>query len=150
MDAFRQLQPEMTEKEAYMTVHNDLGLRLGGEWIGRACCAHVPVYEYVFRLRDPQEGWRALHGAPCNYVFGNLIPEGAPQNLSRQMMAAWAAFCTTGNPNNPEIPQWPAYVPDGGVMCIDTSWQIEEGYWKKDFHFWQDRFQENALLQKNV
>lgn len=39
---------------------------------------------------------------------------------------------------------------DGGVMCIDTSWQIEEGYWKKDFHFWQDRFQENALLQKNV
>lgn len=56
----------------------------------------------------------------------------------------------SGFPNNPEIPQWPAYVPDGGVMCIDTSWQIEEGYWKKDFHFWQDRFQENALLQKNV
>ncbi len=146
MDAFRALHPEMTEKEAYMTVHNDLGLRLGGEWIGRACCSHVPVYEYTFRLRDVKEGWRALHGAPCNYVFGNLIPEGAPENLSRQMMATWAAFCTSGNPNNPEIPQWPTYQPDGGVMAIDTGWQVEDGYWKDDFHFWQDRFAENKLL----
>ncbi len=146
MDAFRALHPEMTEKEAYMTVHNDLGLRLGGEWIGRACCAHVPVYEYAFRLRDLKEGWRALHGAPCNYVFGNLIPEGAPENLSRQMMAAWAAFCVTGSPNNPEIPEWPAYHPDSGVMAIDTGWMVEDGYWAKDFHFWQDRFAENRLM----
>lgn len=146
MEAFRLLHPEMTEKEAYMSVHNDLGLRLGGEWIGRACCSHIPVYEFTFRLRDPKEGWRALHGAPCNYVFGNLIPEGAPEQLSFQMMDVWAAFAKSGDPNTPAIPEWPKYEPDGAVMAIGEQWELDRGYWKKDFAFWKDRFAEKRWM----
>ena len=146
MEAFRLLHPEMTEKEAYMSVHNDLGLRLGGEWIGRACCSHIPVYEFTFRLRDPKEGWRALHGAPCNYVFGNLIPEGAPEHLSFQMMDVWAAFAKSGDPNTPAIPEWPKYEPDGAVMAIGEQWELDRGYWKKDFAFWKDRFAEKKWM----
>jgi len=144
--AFAAMHPEMTEKEACMTAHNDLGLSLGGEFIGRACAAHIPVYEYMFRLRDPKEGWRALHGAPCSYVFGALVPEGAPQGLEKQMMDAWAAFIETGDPNNSAIPAWPRYVPDGPVMCIDSAWTVEQGYWKRDFGFWGPRFPEYPLL----
>ncbi|WP_434311746.1 carboxylesterase family protein [Hominifimenecus sp. rT4P-3] len=146
VEQFRSLHPELTPKEAYMTVHNQLGLRLGGEWIGRACCSHIPVYEFAFCLRDPKEGWRALHGAPCNYVFGNLIPEGAPKHLSSQMMDVWAAFATTGDPNTPSIPQWPKYESDGAVMTIGEQWELELEYWKKDFDFWKDRFAENEWM----
>lgn len=146
VEEFRLLHPEMTAKEAYMTVHNHLGLRMGGEWIGRACCSYIPVYEFTFRLRDPKEGWRALHGAPCNYVFGNLIPEGAPKQLSAQMMDVWAAFAQNGDPNTPSIPKWPKYQPDGTVMAIGEHWELEPEYWKKDFAFWKDRFAEKKWI----
>lgn len=146
LDRFASLHPEMSKKEAYMSVHNQLGLTLGGEWIARACCRHIPVYQYQFRLRDPKEGWRSLHGAPCTYVFGNLIPEGAPENLSAQMMTAWAAFLTSGRPDCPAIPEWPPYSADGPVMAIDANWTVEDGFWKKDFEFWRGRFAENTIL----
>lgn len=145
---FVALHPEMTEKEAIMTIHNDLGLCLGGEFIGRACAKHIPVYEYVFCLRDPEEGWRALHGAPCNYVFGTVIPKGALEQLERQMMDTWAAFIRTGDPNHPGIPVWPRYRPDGPVMMIDAQWRLTDGYWKTDFSFWGPRFTEYALLKE--
>jgi len=144
--AFIALHPEMTEKEALMTIHNELGLSLGGEWIGRACSVHVPVYEYAFCLRDPQEGWRALHGAPCHYVFGVNIPEGAPAGLQEAMMDTWAAFIETGDPNHSGIPTWAKYVPDGGVMRIDTEWKLTDGYWKEDFAFWKETFTENKWM----
>lgn len=146
VEAFIALHPEMTEKEACMTIHNDLGLSLGGEFIGRACAGRIPVYEYVFRLRDPQEGWRALHGAPCSYVFGTNMPLGAPEHLETEMMDTWAAFINTGDPNNSRIPAWPQYKPDGAVMCIDETWSVEEGYWKQDFAFWGPRFAEYRVL----
>ncbi|MCD8151124.1 MAG: carboxylesterase family protein, partial [Clostridiales bacterium] len=142
LEQFVAMHPEMPEKEACMTIHNELGLSLGGEWIGRFCSRFVPVYEYVFRLRDPQEGCRALHGAPSNYVFGTLIPEGAPENMEKQMMDTWAAFIDGGDPNNASIPQWPVYVPDGAVMIMDTEWEVVPGYWEKDFHFWEKDFAE--------
>lgn len=147
---FIALHPEITEMEALMTIHNDLGLRLGGEFIGRACSAHIPVYEYLFRLRDPEDQSRARHGAPCNYVFGTLIPKGAPGNLKSEMMDAWAGFIRTGDPNHPSIPQWEKYQPDGAVMCIDASWTPETGYWKESFAFWGSRFAEYTLLPENL
>lgn len=149
LDSFAALHPEMSKKEAYMSVHNQLGLTLGGEWIARACCPHIPVYQYMFRLRDPKEGFRALHGAPCAYVFGCLIPEGAPKNLSSQMMDVWASFITSGSPEYETIPSWPPYRPDGSVMAIDENWTVEEEFWKKDFALWKDCFEENLILKNN-
>lgn len=146
LDSVLGLFPEITEKEAYMSVHNDLGLRLGGEWIARAYADKIPVYQYCFHLREPKEGWRAAHGAPCYYVFGSLVPENAPPELSRQMMNAWAAFCKSGDPNQPDITPWPLYTPDGPVMMIAQDWVVDSGYWKRSFHFWKERFAENKVL----
>lgn len=146
VEAFVAMHPEMTEKEACMTIHNELGLSLGGEWIGRAVCQYVPTYEYAFCLRDPKEGCRAIHGAPCNYVFGTLVPENAPEGLKKQMMDTWAAFINTGNPNNAQIPEWPCYKPDGQVMVIDETWHCSDGYWAKDFDFWKNTFHEAKLM----
>ena len=147
VEEFIGMHPEMTDKEACMTIHNDLGLRLGGEFIGQSCAEYIPVYEYVFRLRDPENGWRALHGAPSNYVFGTVIPEGAPEHMEEQMMNTWAAFINTGDPNNDSIPAWPLYYPNGPVMCMDKEWSVNAEYWKKDFNYWGPRFREYQLLK---
>ena len=144
---FIALHPEMPEKEACMTIHNELGLSLGGEWIGREVSRYVPTYEYAFCLRDPNEGCRAIHGAPCNYVFGTIVPKNAPPQMEHQMMDTWAAFINTGDPNNALIPEWPRYQPDGDVMVIDSEWHCQHGYWAKDFAFWKNSFHEATLVR---
>lgn len=145
VEAFIALHPEMDEKEAVMSIHNELGLSLGGEWIGRAICKKVPVYEYNFWLREGEEHNRAAHGAPSNYVFGTLPAPDAPAELTAQMMDTWAAFIQTGDPNNARIPAWPRYEPDGSVMVIDREWHAVKGYWAKDFAFWRADFAENKF-----
>lgn len=143
---FRQMHPEWTEKECYMSVHNQLGLVLAGELLARACSPHIPVYQYLFRLRDPELGWRALHGAPCTYVFGVDVPASAPPELAPEMMERWAAFLCTGAPRSSHRTHWPRYRPDGPVMIFDGCGQTAQAHWRQDFAFWQDRFRESALL----
>jgi para-nitrobenzyl esterase len=144
--AFLALHPEMDPREAVMSIHNELGLSLGGEWIGRAICRKIPVYEYQFQLREDGGKYRAAHGAPSNYVFGTIIPGDAPEEMEPRMMDTWAAFISTGNPNNRSIPTWHRYMPDGEVMVMDTAWKATDGFWKKDFAFWRGRFAANRIL----
>ena len=142
LDAYLKLHPERTDKENYMSIHNILGIILGGDLIARACSKYIPVYEYLFCLREGKDQHRALHGSPCYYTFGTLIPEDAPENLQKEMMDTWAAFMKTGDPNNQSIPKWPAYDQKQTVMMIERKWNAVEEYWNKDYTFWKNRFRE--------
>lgn len=144
---YLKLFPERDEKESYMTIHNVLGLTLGGEWIARASAPHCPVYDYQFRLRSDAGEHRALHGDPTYYVFGTLMDAAAPKELSRQMMDAWAAFVKTGDPNHPGIPAWPTVSQQHTVMTIGETWQTVPEYFQRDISFWADRFEENRYFK---
>jgi para-nitrobenzyl esterase len=49
-----------------------------------------------------------------------------PRGVSDQMSAALLAFMRTGNPNCPEIPQWPAYTPeDAPTMIFDVKSEVK-------------------------
>ena len=37
------------------------------------------------------------------------VPQADTLRLADQMASAWVSFATTGNPNNPKTPNWPAY-----------------------------------------
>lgn len=147
MDRFRGMHPEMTAKEAYVSVHNELGLILAGEMMARTAAEYIPVWQYVFRLEE-DDGMRAIHGAPMCYVFGRMMARRAPEKLVKEMMDTWAAFINSGNPNNPSIPEWPNYYADGTVMCIDENWVPQENYWENDFAMWKERFPEHVLIKK--
>lgn len=134
VDQYLELHSELSTQVACMNMQAELMMTIPAEIQARAAAKYSPLYQYVFTWADPSTGIRAYHGAPGPFVFGNQVPECAPENLQGQVQDAWAAFIATGNPNCPAIPQWPAYGKNGGtVMQIGAEWQPCEGYWDKDF-----------------
>ena len=95
----------------------------------------TPVYLAWFDYNAPLFGGRirAFHCSDICYWFKNTdlmvthTGGGAePRGVSDQMSAALLAFMRTGNPNCPEIPQWPAYTPeDAPTMIFDVKSEVK-------------------------
>ena len=48
-----------------------------------------------------------------------------PQRLADQMSACWLNFARGGNPNNPAVPDWPAYeVNRRATMVFDARCRV--------------------------
>ena len=94
----------------------------------------APVYLAWFDYNAPLFGGRirAFHCADICYWFRNTdlmvthTGGGAePRGVSDQMSAALLAFMRTGNPNCPEIPNWPAYTPEeAATMIFDVKSEV--------------------------
>ena len=75
----------------------------------------------------------ASHSAEIQYAMGNLdldkryVWEPADYEVSKTMQAFFVNFVKTGNPNGPDVPEWPAYRADGGYqrMRIDVQSHAE-------------------------
>ncbi len=83
--------------------------RIGQEISAEYQAQFEDVYFYVF-THQLNETLRACHDSDLPYTLNALdgLPNAAP-NLAKQIQAAWAAFATTGNPNNEFIPRWEKY-----------------------------------------
>ena len=94
----------------------------------------APVYLAWFDYNAPLFGGRirAFHCSDICYWFRNTdlmvthTGGGAePRKVSDQLSNALLAFMRTGNPNCPEIPQWPAYTPEEGpTMIFDVKSEV--------------------------
>jgi para-nitrobenzyl esterase len=85
------------------------------------------AFVYYFDHRTPASPDGANHGAEVSYVFQNFMgPGSAPKPedlaLSDLIRSYWINFATTGDPNGPGLPQWPAFTEkDQKVMFFDTA-----------------------------
>ncbi len=88
---------------------------------------HTPIYMYLFGYESPTEDgvFRSHHMLEIPFAMGNTMlassMTGGTQSalaLSEKMSAAWAAFCHTGSPQSPAMPQWPAWTPDSRATMI--------------------------------
>jgi para-nitrobenzyl esterase len=94
----------------------------------------APVYMYQLVWETPIGGgiFKSPHTLEIPFVFDTvevtrplLGPGPAPQTLADQMSASWIAFARTGNPNNPAIPDWPAYdKANRATMLFDVSSRV--------------------------
>lgn len=91
---------------------------------------NAPVYYYYFTQprpakRDgsggPDAG--AVHSGEIEYALGNLPGNSVyawtatDRTVSSIMEGYWARFIKTGNPNGPDLPNWPAVTSkDGGLL----------------------------------
>lgn len=93
------------------------------------------VYMYRVEWDSPVEGGvlKAAHGIDMPLWFDNAdhvntLVGTEPESLeiSTMMGTTIAAFARTGDPNNPLLPDWPAYtVPERALMIFDTPPHVE-------------------------
>ncbi len=103
------------------------------------CALQVPVYAYYFswvaedrRVRQPG----AAHADDIAFVMGTLDAEtdlsrvtAQDQAISRLMTGYWLQFARSGNPNNPDAPDWPVYAPGSAqVLEIGAEVEVRKGF----------------------
>ncbi len=132
LDTYRTLYPQ-TDREGLLIA----ALTGSNFWIRTVLLAErkaarrtSPVYLYSLDWQSPACDGRlkAHHAMDLPFVFDTTdVPDttkGAPgaRELAAVMSASWAAFARDGNPENPEIPRWPAYTPDErATMVFDAN-----------------------------
>lgn len=100
-------------------------------YVSRNPSVTAPIYQFEFDdpaapvckvgISEPCPPYNmgAVHSSELNYLFPNLsntaainAPDLAPasQGLANQMLAYWAQFAYTGNPNVASLPTWPLYA----------------------------------------
>lgn len=85
----------------------------------RNTAGNAPLYAYEFA--DPASSVNgATHTAELKYVFPTATTPApaASTTLSTQMIAYWANFINTGNPNGSGLATWPAYTSAGSVFKL--------------------------------
>jgi para-nitrobenzyl esterase len=93
------------------------------------------VYAYMLDWPTPVVGGvlGATHALDLPLVFNNVEcarvfvgPGSDPQLLAQRMQAAWVSFARTGNPNCPELPDWPAYdTQSRATMIFNMTCRVE-------------------------
>ena len=94
----------------------------------------APVYNYLFCWNSPVlDGMiKSGHCMEINFVFNNIARNeqytgGTPEAyaLAEKLSKTWVTFASTGNPNNPEIPEWESYFSENGAtMLLDNQSEL--------------------------
>ena len=83
----------------------------------KAAQGRAPVHMYLFAWKSPALGGklRSPHTVEIPFVFDNTdvptVMTRAPgaRELAARVSSAWIAFARNGDPNTPQLPQWPRY-----------------------------------------
>jgi para-nitrobenzyl esterase len=124
---------------AWDTAHSDQ-IACRGNYMAPVLARHVPVYMYLFDDRTAPSYFPVMNGyKPLAYHTSDLLylftgfhggPEGVPaplngkqQALSDRMIAAWADFARSGNPNGAGDAPWPRWRKNGPAYLLqDNAW----------------------------
>jgi para-nitrobenzyl esterase len=101
----------------------------------KAAQGRAPAYLYWFTWQTPILSGRprAFHCAEIAFVFDNtdrcetMTGGGAEARaLAAKMCDAWIQFARTGNPNHPQLPNWPAFSAETiATMIFDHPPRVE-------------------------
>jgi para-nitrobenzyl esterase len=97
---------------------------------GRGAPTWMYLWEWATPAYDGKFG--AIHGHDVDASFYNvrspICGSGAAAGklMARRLASTWIAFAKTGNPNNDQIPEWPAYDTKARkTMIFDSDMRVE-------------------------
>ena len=98
-------------EENFIDFANNLDWRVNQELTAEYQSNFDDVYFYLFSQKSPVENLRSCHAVDFPFTFNNsdYIYQNPEENLSKIIQKSWAAFATTGNPDNEFIPHWEKY-----------------------------------------
>src|SRR5215467_11202919 len=116
---YRKRYPQKTPFLIQAQVFTDSGFRRSAITQGERKSAQgkAPAYMYLWEWVSPGFGRKfgAVHGTDVSASFhnvrDNIVGVGAPEGktMCDRLASAWIAFAKTGDPNNQQLPRWPAY-----------------------------------------
>jgi para-nitrobenzyl esterase len=110
----------------------------------RAMARRGNVYLYQFSRVGPRSRrlWNgAAHTADIPYVFDHVeLPsedfDPPDKTVSEAMVGAWVHFAKAGNPNGPDLPEWPRYrEPDYRYLNYSDRISTESGFRESEIEF---------------
>ena len=108
------LKNRADDEENFIAFANNLDWRVNQELTAEYQSNFDDVYFYLFSEQSPVENLCSCHMVDVPYTFNvgnNFVPNPNPK-LVKQIQSSWAAFATTGNPDNESIPHWEKYSAD--------------------------------------
>ncbi len=117
---YRRTHPGITNTDVWLIMNADNTRRANAQLLAELKSAQrrAADYLYYFTWRSPvhKGQMKSYHTLDIPFVLYNIdiagSMTGAGQEryaLAHRMSAAWAAFARTGNPNHPDLPNWPAF-----------------------------------------
>ncbi|OJI85783.1 hypothetical protein ASPTUDRAFT_55375 [Aspergillus tubingensis CBS 134.48] len=89
----------------------------------------VSTYTYYWTHAPPGQDEGAYHMSEINYAFNNLYATDKPWKpedyaIADRLSDYWVNFLRSGNPNGPELPNWPANdAAEPVVMELGDAWE---------------------------
>jgi para-nitrobenzyl esterase len=132
---YKRARPKDSARDLMLAIATDLAIRIPSLVMAeRKSAQHgAPVFAYLFTWETPVLGGRlkSPHALEIPFVFNTF--EGAPMagdsptrfELADKISRTWIAFARSGDPNNPAIPQWPAYAAENRpTMLLDNRCEV--------------------------
>jgi para-nitrobenzyl esterase len=145
---YKQRYPQKSPYLIQAQIFTDAGFRRSAitQAERKAALGKAPAYMYLWSWESPAHGGKfgAVHGTDVSASFYNvrdhIVGVGSPEGkvMCARLASAWVAFAKTGDPNNPQIPRWPAY--DAGTratMVFDIDTRVENDPRGEIRKFWE-------------
>jgi para-nitrobenzyl esterase len=133
---YRKSHPGISNTDIWLIMNADNTRRANAQTLAelKVTQGKAADYQYYFTWRSPvhKGQMKSFHTLDIPFVLYNIdiaaSMTGSGQEryaLAHKMSAAWAAFARTGNPNHPDLPNWPAFsLKDRATMIFNNECKL--------------------------
>ncbi|MDO8431893.1 MAG: carboxylesterase/lipase family protein [Candidatus Binatus sp.] len=150
IEGYTKARPHDSRRDIVLAIATDQSMRIPSLIIAdRKVAQHAaPVFVYMFTWETPALNGvlKSPHALEIPFVFDTVKTSAlcgdAPTRfaLAERMSRTWIAFARTGDPNNDQIPAWPAYSTENRpTMMFDNECRVQNDPYSAERLVWSSQ-----------